>query len=253
MPRNKISIGYSVSGWLTDDERAELARGIRAARASYDAQQDDDWLCCILQHGVAPSGLGKREEEVTDEDLTDTCVDLAGLMHEPDWNRALGVFGPYRERVAAVFAAAESGGIPPNPPVHQHPDLDRFDVGAAVFTALTDAERDELADTIRNARLSYLDEKDQGDDWLCIMMQHDTEPQGMGKRKRLVTRADLLMTCVDLAQLRLTAGFDWRRILRAFDQHERRVDYLFKAAAQGMIPARPALVLEARRLAAGEA
>jgi|GEM_PF-3265179 len=85
------------------------------------------------------------------------------------------------------------------------------------------------------------------------MMQHYTEPQGLEKRKRRVTRADLLMTCVDLARLRLTAGFDWGRILRAFDQHERRVDYLFKVAAQGMIPAKPALVREARRLAAREA
>jgi len=79
-------------------------------------------------------------------------------MQQPDWSRVLGVFGPYRERVAGVFAAAAGDGLPPDPPVHQHPDLDRYDVGAAVFAALTDAERDELADTIRNARLSYLDE-----------------------------------------------------------------------------------------------
>lgn|GEM_PF-3023852 len=62
MPYDQISTGHSASQWLTDDERAELARGIRAARISYEGRQDDDWLCCILQHGVSPRGLGKRKD-----------------------------------------------------------------------------------------------------------------------------------------------------------------------------------------------
>lgn len=133
----------------------------------------------------------------------------------------------------------------------QHPD--HIEIGAAVYAALTDDELATLADKIRNARLSYHDEQDQGDDWLCIMMQHDTEPQGLHERRRRVTRADLILTCVDMARLMPTAGMDWRRICSAFRHHSARVQYLFTAASQSMIPARPAMVREARRLAAGEA
>lgn len=127
---------------------------------------------------------------------------------------------------------------------------DDFEIGAAVFAALTDAELAELAHGIREARISYEDENDQGDDWLCVMMQNDVAPQGLTQRIRRVTRADLLLTCVDLAGLRESR--DWGRILNIFqdDNHYRRVEYLFVAAAESMIPARPALVREARRLEA---
>ncbi len=193
-------------------------------------RQDDDWLCCLLQHGLAPQGLCVRQREVTIDDLRATCVDLASLMHEPDWNRALEVFGRYRDRVAKVFAAAEDGIVPPDPPVSQHRSR-RFEVGAAVFAALTDAELAGLADTIRNARQSYHDE-DEGHDWFCIMMQHTRRPRGLTERKHRVTRADLILTCVDLAELRLKAGFDWGRILSAFQEHSQRVEYLFNAAGR---------------------
>jgi len=249
MPRSNISIADGVLAAITDEEEAELARGIRAARISYEGSQNDDWLCCILQHGISPRGLGERQQEVTAGDLLDTCVDLASLMQAPDWRRALGVFGRHRDRVALVFLAEAAGEIPPDPPVSQHPEIDEFDVGAAVFAALTDAELAGLAEGIRCARLSYHDENDQGDDWLCIMMQHYTEPQGLMVRKRRVTRADLLLTCVDLAELRLTAGLRWGRITNVFQEHSGRVERLYTAAGQGMIPARPALVREARRLA----
>lgn len=131
-----------------------------------------------------------------------------------------------------------------------HPSY--VEIGAAVFAALTDAELADLADGIRNARISFEDEEDQADGWLCLMMQNEVAPQGLTKRIRRVTRADLLLTCVDLAQLQGTRDWQWILGVWQVTEHRRRAEYLFTAAAQSMIPARPALVREAARLKAKE-
>lgn len=128
--------------------------------------------------------------------------------------------------------------------------LTHVEIGAAVYAALTEAELAELTDGIRTARLSYEDEDDQGDDWLCIMMQQDVAPRGLTQRVRRVTKADLMLTCIDLAELMETSGRDWGRILNVFGDHSTRVEFLFTAASAGMIAARPAVL---RRVSAAHA
>ncbi|MGU3282516.1 hypothetical protein [Methylobacterium mesophilicum] len=107
MPTQPHDIGGAVYAPLTADERAELSRSIRIARASYDGEQSDDWLCCLLQNRVDLPGLGERDEEVTDDDLRETCRALVPLMYRPDCGRALMAFGSlHRERVSGLYLDA---------------------------------------------------------------------------------------------------------------------------------------------------
>lgn len=133
---------------------------------------------------------------------------------------------------------------------------DYIEIAAAVYVALTDEEVAELSQGIRVARLAYDDESLnsdlQGDDWFCVMMQHSMAARGTGQRIDRVTKSDIMMTCVDFALLMPIAGHDWRRILGVFQCHSARVEYLFTAAAQSMIPAQPKVLRQVRKLVATE-
>ncbi len=128
-------------------------------------------------------------------------------------------------------------------------------IGAAVYEQLSDSEKAELAEGIREARLA--DEAARGvdgeeievsDDWYCIMMQNECSPRGLHKRKRLVTKADLMLTLVDMAAAMPTADIDWGRMLNVWQdrQNHVHVTHLFEAAAARVIAARPALLRRVR-------
>ncbi|MGU3665687.1 hypothetical protein ACLBX9_16020 [Methylobacterium sp. A49B] len=128
-------------------------------------------------------------------------------------------------------------------------------IGAAVYGQLSDSEKAELAQGIRDARRAdevyrshTFVELDVSDDWYAIMMQNECSPRGLDKRKRRVTKVDLMLTLVDMAAAMPTADIDWGRMLNVWQdrQNHVHVTHLFEAAAARVTAARPALLRRVR-------
>ncbi|MFC6790768.1 hypothetical protein ACFQE0_14795 [Methylobacterium komagatae] len=239
MPTPPHDIGGAVYAALTDDERAMLARSIRTARASYYGDQSDDWLCCILQNRIDLPGLGERDDEVTDDDLRETCVALVPLLNHRDFGRALRAFGSiHRERVSGLYLDAIDDLFGP---------ADYEAIGRRVFGHLTSEDRKRMKEALEGVRAQRDDPIDpMRPTWRRELARFGHgEPIEQGVR---ITNRHVLAICQLLAKLHDTARRSpghpyvilWPELVSgAFGyEHAERIECLFAEARKPLIKTR---------------